>query len=79
MKTNTPSSHLEGVFLCPGREHFYVLIINVLQNLQAKTQAIFRNHNFGVVALNNNTIKMFIFSGILSILAHSANYSYTNN
>ncbi len=55
-----------------------MLIINELQNFQAKTQAIFRHHNFGVVALNNNTIKMFIFSGILFILAHSANYSYTN-
>jgi hypothetical protein len=44
-----------------------MLIINELQNFQAKTQAIFRHHNFGVVALNNNTIKMFIFSGILSI------------
>ena len=55
-----------------------MLIISVLQNFQAKTQAIFRRHNLGVVALNNNTIKMFIFSGILSILVHSANYSYTN-
>ena len=75
MKTNTPSCHLEGVFLCPGREHYFMLTINILQNFQAKTQAIFRHHNFWVIALNNNTIKMFIFSGILSILAHSANYS----
>ena len=55
-----------------------MLIINELQNFQAKAQAIFRHHNFWVVALNNNTIKMFIFCGILSILVHSANYSYTN-
>ena len=37
---NTLSRWLESVFSCPGREHFYMLIISVLQNFQAKTQAV---------------------------------------
>ena len=49
-----------------------MLIISVLQNFQAKTQAVFRHHNFWVVALNNNTIKMFIFSGICKYFGDSA-------
>ena len=37
--------------LCPGREHFYILIISVLQNKQAETQAIFEHHNIRMIAL----------------------------
>ena len=52
---NTPSRCLESVFLCPGREHFYMLIISVLQNIQAKTQAILERHNVRMVAPNKGS------------------------
>ena len=51
LKINNLQS-LDEHFLCPGREHFYMFIINVLQNFQAKTQAILERHNFWMIALN---------------------------
>ncbi len=52
---NTPSRHLESVFLCPRREHFYMLIISVLQKFQAETQAVLECHNFWMVAPNKGS------------------------
>ena len=52
---NTPSRYLESVFLCPGREHFYMLIISVLQNFQAKTQAVLKCHNIRMIAPNKGS------------------------
>jgi hypothetical protein len=37
---NTPSRHPESVSSCLGREHFYMLTINILQKFQARTQAV---------------------------------------
>ena len=37
--------------ICLGWEHFYMLIISVLQNKQAETQAIFEHHNIRMIAL----------------------------
>ena len=33
-----------------------MLIISVLQNLQAKTQAALKRHNIGMIVLNNDTV-----------------------
>ena len=41
--------------MCPGREHFCVLTINMLQNFQAKTQAVLECHNFWMVAPNKGS------------------------
>ena len=53
-----------------------MFIISILLFFQAKTQAALWHHNIRRIALNNDTVIALIFSGILSILAHSANYSY---
>ncbi len=39
---------------CPGREHFYMLIIRVLRIIQAKAQAVFEHHNFRQIALKKS-------------------------
>ena len=41
-----------------------MLIINALQNFQAKTQAVFEHHNFRQIALKKSAVTMLIFSGI---------------
>ena len=69
---NTPSRCLESVFSCPGREHFYMFIINVLQNFQAKTQAILECHNIRMIALKKSAVTMLIFSGICKYFGDSA-------
>ena len=54
MKTNR-ASPIVMLFLCLGREYFYMLIINALQKIQAKTQAILECHNFWMVAPNKGS------------------------
>ena len=45
----------KAVLRCPGREHFYMLIISVLQNFQAKIQAVLECHDFWMVAPNKGS------------------------
>ena len=45
----------KAVPLCPGREHFYMLIINALQKIQAKTQAVLECHNIRMIAPNKGS------------------------
>ena len=61
--------------ICLGREHFYMLIISVLQNKQAETQAIFEHHNIRMIALKKSAVIMLIFSGICKEFGDSAKNS----
>ena len=46
---------MSQLFLCLGREHFCALIVNELQNFQAKTQAVLKCHNIRMIAPNKGS------------------------
>lgn len=52
-----------------------MLIISVLQNKQAETQAIFEHHNIRMIALKKSAVIMLIFSGICKEFGDSAKNS----
>ena len=52
-----------------------MLTINILQNFQAKTQAIFEHHNIRMIALKKSAVIMLIFSGICKEFGDSAKNS----
>ena len=58
--------------MCPGREHFYMLIINALQKIQAKSQAVLECHNIRMIALKKDTVMLY---GRQDQLTVSTNYS----
>ena len=55
LKQQKKSGNEAWLSSCPGREHFCMLIISVLQNFQAETQAILECHNFWMVAPNKGS------------------------
>ena len=52
-----------------------MLIISVLQNKQAETQAIFEHHNIRMIDLKKSAVIMLIFSGICKEFGDSAKNS----
>jgi len=52
----------KAVLRCPGREHFYMLIISDLLFFQAKTQAAFKSHKKSIINEANLGTRQSIFS-----------------